>query len=83
MKKFKAGEEITFCYTSQTVLHTKRQERRQLIYNERFFACYCNFCQKDAENEKDFELYEMFSRTEKMKKKCQIAKDPFSASFNR
>ena len=45
-----------------------RKERQKWLLKWRQFVCRCNFCQHNAEDEKDFALYELFHRAEQLKK---------------
>ena len=66
--KINAGEEITISYVPTTVKHMNRKERQKWLLKWRQFVCRCNFCQHNAEDEKDFALYELFHRAEQLKK---------------
>ena len=70
--KINAGEEITISYVPTTVKHMNRKERQKWLLKRRQFVCRCNFCQYDAEDEKDFALYELFQRAEQLKKTTLI-----------
>ena len=81
--KINAGEEITISYVPTTVKHMNRKERQKWLLKRRQFVCRCNFCQHDAEDEKDFALYELFQRAEQLKKDHFDSYVPFPVPFYR
>jgi len=64
-RKIKAGEELTFSYTSIIPFGLKNREFRQKYINdEHDMICSCDFCKAEVEDKNDIEAFEAFEKEE-------------------
>ena len=64
-RKIKAGEELTFSYTSIIPFGLKNREFRQKYINdEHYMICFCDFCKAEVEDKNDIEAFKAFEKEE-------------------
>ena len=70
--KIKAGEELTFSYSHETLSMKNRETRQNITKEELSFVCVCNFCKFGQENQ---EVIAEFQKLNQDVQKAQSSKE--------